>query len=226
MVTQFGRRMIARSAIGAAFALAFAAIAAMAPPARAQGATPTPTPALGRSEAANHAADFQMIAEGWFLNRRCKFLTGEPARAFDWHLAKMTAGFGRALGRQFLHRMDKTAHSAAYAEKYGNCNVTARRYVTQTFDRARAFTTNVLGLTYVAGVSEWQDYLQDFGGIAARVDIERRCNHLPKSIRSDVYSAYDKLRLRLREHLGDAAVDKTIADAKRFAANPRFAECS
>ena len=120
---------------------------------------------------------FAKIAGGWYLNKKCKNLSDELAREFEWHAAKITVQLGKEnVNKKLLFGIQKSARDVS--SKLG-CNKDADNIIIQTLVLARSLSAKLTGERYSGGKSDAQYAMGNFVRIALAVEvIMKKCSQL------------------------------------------------
>lgn len=88
--------------------------------------------------------DYAKVAGAWFLNKRCRFVTGVKAKKFDDNTAIINVTLSQDINNpDFLLVIQKHARQVAESEKYKNCGRESKNIVNWGVMHAKNWSTEI-----------------------------------------------------------------------------------
>lgn len=141
--------------------------------------------------------DFAGIAGTWYLNKKCNILSNDQGKEFEWHVGKINIALRKVVGFYALKAIQIKAQEESKKPELTACGQNTSNLVKKAFARSKALSYNLTNEQYSKGNSLKSTLQQKYRVAYIAYTIEKKCSHLPNTIRPEVILAFRSIRDKL-----------------------------
>lgn len=165
--------------------------------------------------------EYATVAGGWWLNQKCKFLSEDLRKEFEWHVAKLTVSYRkRGMDQSFLRTLQNSARRTAQQRE---CNSESEKIVIDTVILARRMNKALNNITYDPVRARDELRTNRFYGVSMAAAVEELCKFGPDKGRKTFMELVDALATKLPPTVVAKAdeIRQRVRNAKPDCSSPR-----